>query len=142
MPPSGTFVQVSAGQDHACGLKPDGTLVCWGVDSYGNVSTMEPGPYLIPAGPAESAIQDAVDAVASLVAAGALDGGDAVSLTAKLDAAQAQLLRGNERPAVAVLSAFVHQVQALANSGRMTSSDAEALIDAAETAIVLVEAAT
>jgi alpha-tubulin suppressor-like RCC1 family protein len=34
-PPSGTFVQVTAGGGHACALKTDGTVTCWGSTFYG-----------------------------------------------------------------------------------------------------------
>ena len=30
-----TSVQISAGHDHVCGLKADGTVVCWGGNDYG-----------------------------------------------------------------------------------------------------------
>jgi hypothetical protein len=30
LPLSGTFASVSAGGDHTCGLRTDGTLACWG----------------------------------------------------------------------------------------------------------------
>ena len=29
-PPAGTFTQVSAGEQHTCGVKTDGTVACWG----------------------------------------------------------------------------------------------------------------
>ena len=29
-PPVGTFSQVGVGGDHACGVRTDGTVVCWG----------------------------------------------------------------------------------------------------------------
>jgi hypothetical protein len=35
---AGTFTQVSAGHYHTCGLKTDGTLACWGDNSYGQAS--------------------------------------------------------------------------------------------------------
>ena len=34
-PPAGTFIQVSAGGYHTCGLRTDGTLACWGNAAYG-----------------------------------------------------------------------------------------------------------
>ena len=37
-PPPGTFTQVSAGGWHTCGIKTDGTLVCWGYDEAGDTT--------------------------------------------------------------------------------------------------------
>jgi hypothetical protein len=34
-PPAGTFVQISAGEYHTCGVKSDGVLACWGRTNYG-----------------------------------------------------------------------------------------------------------
>ena len=38
MPSNPNWVQVSAGDRHTCGLKADGTLVCWGDNTYGQAS--------------------------------------------------------------------------------------------------------
>jgi uncharacterized repeat protein (TIGR01451 family) len=43
-PPGGTFIQVSSGWYHTCGLKTDGTLACWGSNSDGQ-STPPAGTY-------------------------------------------------------------------------------------------------
>ena len=32
---SGTFIAIDAGTYHTCGLRPDGTVTCWGENSYG-----------------------------------------------------------------------------------------------------------
>ena len=32
------FIQVNAGGDHTCGLRSDGSVVCWGSDEYGQLS--------------------------------------------------------------------------------------------------------
>ncbi len=37
-PPAGTFIQVSAGYAHTCGLRTDGTLACWGCNDYGQAA--------------------------------------------------------------------------------------------------------
>ena len=42
-PPPGPFVAVEAGQERACGLRPDGELECWGVEHEG--SAPPPGPF-------------------------------------------------------------------------------------------------
>ena len=34
-PPAGSFSQVSAGGEHTCGLKSDGTVACWGYNYFG-----------------------------------------------------------------------------------------------------------
>src|ERR1017187_6640148 len=38
------FTSVSAGVWHTCGLKTDGTIVCWGVNNFGE-STPPPGTF-------------------------------------------------------------------------------------------------
>jgi alpha-tubulin suppressor-like RCC1 family protein len=37
-PPTGTFASVSVGYAHACGLKADGTVACWGKDYCGQAT--------------------------------------------------------------------------------------------------------
>ena len=39
------YVSVSAGFTHSCGLKVDGSVACWGQNSYGQAAD-QPGPYL------------------------------------------------------------------------------------------------
>ena len=34
-PPAGSFVSVSAGQDHTCGVRSDGSVACWGLYTRG-----------------------------------------------------------------------------------------------------------
>ena len=38
MSPSGRFTQLSAGGQHGCGLRTNGTVVCWGDNSAGQSS--------------------------------------------------------------------------------------------------------
>jgi hypothetical protein len=45
MPPDGTFLQVSAGQYHTCGIRTDNTLVCWGYNLYGQVGKVPDGEF-------------------------------------------------------------------------------------------------
>ena len=37
-PPSGMFVLVSAGRHHACGVRGDGSVACWGDDEHGQAT--------------------------------------------------------------------------------------------------------
>jgi hypothetical protein len=57
--------------------------------------------------------------------------GERVSLVTKLIGAMESLGRGNEKTTANHLDAFIHEVNALEQSGRLPSADAEALIDAA-----------
>lgn len=59
--------------------------------------------------------------------AGPLDQGEATSLRTKLSVASAALRRGDTRPAVEMLEAFVHEIDALERSGRLASGTAEPL---------------
>lgn len=56
-----------------------------------------------------------------------LNDGQKNSLTAKLNAASASLARGDTKPANSQLNAFLNEIQALVNSGRISSGDAAAL---------------
>jgi hypothetical protein len=38
LPPSDAFASVDAGSGFACGVRVDGTLVCWGDDTHGQAS--------------------------------------------------------------------------------------------------------
>jgi len=42
--PAGAYTQVAVGGDHACAVRTDGTLACWGIDESGQVSGMPPAP--------------------------------------------------------------------------------------------------
>ena len=39
--PSGRFLDVSAGSQHACGVRDDGAVVCWGADHAGDTAVPE-----------------------------------------------------------------------------------------------------
>ena len=36
--PAGEFISVSAGEHHTCGVRPDGSVACWGNDAYGKAT--------------------------------------------------------------------------------------------------------
>ena len=43
-PPSGTYVQVAAGNTFTCAIRSDGVRVCWGDDSHGQAPQLALGP--------------------------------------------------------------------------------------------------
>lgn len=67
--------------------------------------------------------------------------GTANSLNAKLRAAEASLDRGQGATAANQLNAFINEVQAMEQSGRMTAADAAALTAAAQRIITSIESA-
>jgi DNA/RNA endonuclease G (NUC1) len=81
----------------------------------------------------------AVDGLANDVSGLNLPRGAESSLNAKLRAAGASLQRGQGGTAVNQLNAFMHEVQAMAGSGRMTAADAAALTAAAQRIIASIE---
>jgi concanavalin A-like lectin/glucanase superfamily protein/FIMAH domain-containing protein len=89
---------------------------------------------LIPPPPPATQIADLATAVNNLVTTAGLSSGNAGALTAKLDAALQQIANGNTTAAKNELNAFTNQVRALLNSRRLTSAQAQALIDAANAA--------
>ncbi|MCA9568018.1 MAG: hypothetical protein KC656_09255 [Myxococcales bacterium] len=45
-PPQGPFRQLAAGENHTCGILTDGTLKCWGQNTFGQASPVNrKGPY-------------------------------------------------------------------------------------------------
>lgn len=62
---------------------------------------------------------------------GMMPRGAAASLNAKLRAAEASLGRGQAHTAVNQIEAFIHEVEAMAASGRLSAADAAELADAA-----------
>ncbi|MBL8341745.1 MAG: hypothetical protein JNL30_09785 [Rubrivivax sp.] len=83
---------------------------------------------LKPVAPAPAGLIEAIEALA---ASGVLGHGSATALVAKLRAAAAQIDKGNVRPAINQLDAFVNEVQALMASGRLTAAHGQPLIDEA-----------
>ena len=44
-PPSGeSFVAITAGDVHTCGLQQSGKVLCWGSDKYGQSTVPKPKP--------------------------------------------------------------------------------------------------
>ncbi|HLM66899.1 MAG TPA: DNA/RNA non-specific endonuclease, partial [Longimicrobium sp.] len=70
---------------------------------------------------------------------GMLDGGNASALNAKLRAATAALARGQDGAAVNQLDAFINQVQALVQSGRLSAADGSVLTAAAQRIVTSIQ---
>jgi len=85
---------------------------------------------VIPPTPVEQ-IQTIETQVQALLSSGVVNGGQGNALIAKLDAATAQINKGNTKAAVNVLQAFINQCLALVNAGTLTAQQAQPLIDAA-----------
>lgn len=76
-----------------------------------------------------------VKPVNTLVSTGALSSSNGSALTTKLDNAIANLNGGNKTAGVNQLNAFINQTNAFVNSGKLTSAQAQELIDEANQAI-------
>jgi hypothetical protein len=83
----------------------------------------------------ESGMAPALGAVDAAVSSGALSKGSGNSLTSKLDAAAKQIERGNTETALNQLDAFLNEVAAMRNSGRLDDATASAFDAAAHTMI-------
>ena len=73
------------------------------------------------------------------MASGAVQRTIANPLKVKLEAAIAQLERGNTTPAENAFAAFVNQVNALVRSGRLDSAAGQSLLDAVQRIVRAVE---
>ena len=89
---------------------------------------------------AYEAIEQAIEYVEDLVDDGTLNKGNGNSLIKKLEGALQQLDRGNIRPALGKLAAFINEVEAFLKTGKLTEEQAQPLIDLINTAIGKLEA--
>ena len=80
-------------------------------------------------------IEKFIGEVFTLVDEGVLNQGESNALITKLDAALKSLDKENTKAACNQLGAFINQVNALVNSGRLTPEQGQALIDAANEVI-------
>jgi len=144
---------IAGGDIHSLALKSDGTVWAWGYNLDGELGN---GTYTDSNTPVEVSGLSGVTVIAgggfhSLALVGAtppqainsligqvispslgFSNGEKTSLTAKLRAALGYLQAGDAADAIAVLQAFINQVNALVNSGRLTTAAAAPLISAAE----------
>jgi hypothetical protein len=79
----------------------------------------------------QDALSGLMDDVTVLQDGGALNGGNANALIAKLSAALQSLNQGNSKPACNQIQAFINQVNSLVAGGTLTAAQGQALIDAA-----------
>ena len=144
---------IAGGDIHSLALKSDGTVWAWGYNLDGELGN---GTYTDSNTPVEVSGLSGVTVIAgggfhSLALVGAtppqainsligqvvspslgFSNGEKTSLTAKLRAALGYLQAGDAADAIAVLQAFINEVNALVNSGRLTTAAAAPLISAAE----------
>jgi hypothetical protein len=80
-------------------------------------------------------IEELIGKVDALVDEGKLNKGEANALNSKLDSALKSIEKGKTNTACNQLGAFINQVNALINSGRLTLVEGEPLIFAAEAVI-------
>ncbi len=148
---------IAGGSEQSLALKSDGTVWAWGGNGegeLGNGTLTESNTPVQVLGPGGVGFLTGVTAVAtefrhSLALNGATQAidsligqvispslgftnGEQTSLTAKLQAALGYLGAGDTADAIAVLQAFINEVNALVNSGRLTTAAAAPLISAAE----------
>jgi hypothetical protein len=119
-PPAGTVLSAGSGQILSTTFTPADTA------NYNNATKTVTINVLT----AAQAVQQLSGTINSLVSAGILTLSEVGALTSKLDAALQQISLGNNTPAVNQLGAFVNQVKAYINSGRLSQSQGQTLINA------------
>jgi alpha-tubulin suppressor-like RCC1 family protein len=147
---------IAGGYFHSLALKSDGTVWAWGQDIFGQlgngtfittppdgigtptqvsglsgITAVAGGAYhslALKAAMPPQLINSLITQVMSL----GLSHGETTSLSAKLQAALGYLQARDTADAIAALRAFIHEVNALVNSGRLTAAAAAPLISAAE----------
>ncbi len=157
----GGVTAIARGTGHSLVLKSDGTVWAWGYNLYGQLGNGMVGPqqFVTPVqvvGPGGIGFLSGVTAIAggglhSLAVQGTtppqainnlisqvispslgLRNGEKTSLIAKLNAALGYLKAGDTPDAILTVQAFINEVNALVNSGRLTTAAAAPLISAAE----------
>ena len=108
------------------------TNIPWPRVDFDYYPLIEPwSPKLTP----EAQIDRIIDEVNNLFSTGNFNDGETKSLIVKLEGALQKLDKGNTNAACNQLGAFINQVNALINSGRLTFEEGEQLIFAAEAVI-------
>jgi hypothetical protein len=114
-------------------IQTDGKIVAAGLTNLGDfpTDTFAVARYLGAPSP-QHIIQQLLDDVNELVAAGALNQGQGDALAAILRQAANRLEEGNAQAAANEIRAFINQVNALVRAGTLSSSQGRPLIDHAE----------
>jgi PKD repeat protein len=76
-----------------------------------------------------------IDKIKTLISTGAISSGNGNALTSKLDSAIQAFDKGNANAAANTLNSFINQVNALVKSGKLSPSEGQALISAAQAII-------
>jgi YVTN family beta-propeller protein len=80
-------------------------------------------------------IEQTVDSVQDLVTSGALNQGQANALIAKINATAQSLNAGDTNKAIDELNAFINQVKAYMKTGKLSSTEGQALVGGANAVI-------
>lgn len=103
-------------------------------DAFGGVSAEAVVTIEVTPSP-DTQLEDIEDEVAGLVGAGTLGSGNGNALRAKLESARASLADGDCDSARNKIGAFINQVSALVGTGRLTETEGQSLIDAANAVV-------
>ncbi|HYO45774.1 MAG TPA: hypothetical protein VEY33_03705, partial [Gemmatimonadota bacterium] len=122
---NGTMIDLSTigGTSEACGINDVGQVVGW--------SAQRAAMWILGPATPQEAVDALIEGVADLEGAGKISGEDANSLTNQLEAAAKMIGREAHEPAANLLGAFLHHLEAMMSSGRISQTDAQPLIDGA-----------
>ena len=149
-------ISAAAGGRHSLAIRSDGTLWAWGINFSGQLgigttpSDSPPiqvgglseviaigagGAFSLALVPPPASIGSLIQSVNTLVSQGALNPGQGNSLIAKLQSALRVMDGGKSTAARNVLGAFINEVNALVNSGRVAQAEGQGFINAANDVI-------
>jgi hypothetical protein len=124
---SGSYVPAVSADGRFVAFQSDASNLV-SADTNGQADIFVRDQFLTP----QAATANLAQQVQNLVDTGNLSSGLGRALTAKLNASIRSMNHGNTKAAINQLRSFIHQVQALIRSGRLTQPEGQALIDAAD----------